>query len=132
MLTRDTAFKQLVLEAVDHNERMRLVVGLIQRVCQHPHHMHHAVQLISLHCICDSAEFSSAWAKPHETYFSIPVQTLDSVQGRAKQSGDDSQQQLTIPPRLQLLPPSPFKGGYHLVDTCRRHDKISHALLCML
>ncbi|KAL0036800.1 hypothetical protein WJX79_010572 [Trebouxia sp. C0005] len=69
MLTRDTAFKQLVLEAVDHNERMRLVVGLIQR-------------------------------------------TLDSVQGRAKQSGDDSQQQLTIPPRLQLLPPSPFKGVF--------------------
>jgi hypothetical protein len=33
MLTRDTAFKQLVLEAVDHNERMRLVVGLLQQVC---------------------------------------------------------------------------------------------------
>jgi len=32
MLTRDTAFKQLVLEAVDHNERMRLVVGLLQQV----------------------------------------------------------------------------------------------------
>ena len=46
MLTRDTAFKQLVLEAVDHNERMRLVVGLLQQVCSHPHHMHHAIQLI--------------------------------------------------------------------------------------
>lgn len=32
MLTRDTAFKQMVLEAVDHNERMRLVVGLLQQV----------------------------------------------------------------------------------------------------
>ena len=32
MLTRDTAFKQLVLEAVDHNERMRLVVGLLRQV----------------------------------------------------------------------------------------------------
>lgn len=32
MLTRDTAFKQLVLEAVDPNERMRLVVGLLQQV----------------------------------------------------------------------------------------------------
>ena len=32
MLTRDTAFKQLVLEAVDRNERMRLVVGLLQQV----------------------------------------------------------------------------------------------------
>ena len=33
MLTRDTAFKQLVLEAVDNNERMRLVVGLLQQIC---------------------------------------------------------------------------------------------------
>ena len=33
MLTRDTAFKQLVLEAVDNNERMRLVVGLLQQAC---------------------------------------------------------------------------------------------------
>ena len=33
MLTRDTAFKQLVLEAVDNNERLRLVVGLLQQVC---------------------------------------------------------------------------------------------------
>ena len=32
MLTRDTAFKQLVLEAVDNNERMRLVVGLLEQV----------------------------------------------------------------------------------------------------
>lgn len=33
MLTRDTAFRQLVLEAVDNNERMRLVVGLLQQAC---------------------------------------------------------------------------------------------------
>lgn len=33
LLTRDTAFKQLVLDAVDHNERMRLVAGLLQQVC---------------------------------------------------------------------------------------------------
>lgn len=33
ILSRDTAFKQLVLEAVDNNERMRLVVGLLEQVC---------------------------------------------------------------------------------------------------
>ena len=32
MLTRDIVFKQLVLEAVDSNERMRLVVDLLQQV----------------------------------------------------------------------------------------------------
>ena len=38
MLTRDTAFKQLVLEAVEPNERMRLVVGLLQQVgCLYVH-----------------------------------------------------------------------------------------------
>lgn len=33
LLTRNTAFKQLVLEAVDNNDRLRLVNGLLQRVC---------------------------------------------------------------------------------------------------
>lgn len=32
LLTHDTTFKQLVLEAVDNNERMRLVAGLLQQV----------------------------------------------------------------------------------------------------
>jgi len=64
--------------------------------------------------------------------FPVPVQTLESFRGRAKQSGDDLPQQLTIPPRLQLLPHPSFKGGYHLVDACRHHEKISPALLFML
>ncbi|KAL3159511.1 hypothetical protein ABBQ38_009929 [Trebouxia sp. C0009 RCD-2024] len=34
ILSRDTAFKQLVLEAVDNNERMRLVVGLLEQTLQ--------------------------------------------------------------------------------------------------
>lgn len=33
VLSRDTAFKQLVLAAVDNNVRLRLVVGLLQQVC---------------------------------------------------------------------------------------------------
>ena len=32
MLANDTAFKQLVLEAVDPTERLRIVVGLLQQV----------------------------------------------------------------------------------------------------
>lgn len=41
LLTRDTAFKQLVLEAVDNNERMRLVAGLLQQVCCQANYLCH-------------------------------------------------------------------------------------------
>ncbi|DBB10132.1 TPA: hypothetical protein ACH3X3_001716 [Trebouxia sp. C0006] len=50
-------------------------------------------------------------AQAARNIFPIPVQTLDSFRGRSKQSGDDSPQQLTIPPRLQLLPPPSLKGA---------------------
>ena len=53
ILSRDTAFKQLVLEAVDNNERMRLVVGLLEQVC-------HQIITCQYHSCCLSLSMLSS------------------------------------------------------------------------
>ena len=112
MLTRDTAFKQLVLEAVDNNDRLRLVNGLLQQVC-------------TLTMLCPRS-----WSSllPHECVrfqnlgnLHLVLQTLQSFKGDGKQGEDDSRKQLVMSP-LPMLPGPAGKGrgpvkGFQLVAT---------------